>query len=157
MAVAIAEIKPRIFVDNETFLQRVRDLFPIQTIFYPGPEYDNSLETIFSPDEITYLDRNKAPKNGHVIFADYNDIPIPDESFDALFLQDNHPTRDQLDKIITKLKPGGVIIHSNYDCGEAVSLYQMMQIPGIQRQRFPVENMYYTVFQKIPSGIEPAA
>lgn len=110
------------------FLNRIKSMYNIQSIYYPGCSYENILESAFKPEEICYLDKNVRRTDAiHAVIGDYLQPPFPFETFDALFLNDIHlheykgklRPKQALQQVLHSVKKEGlVIVGKRYACPE---------------------------------------
>jgi|SRR3989344_364501 len=144
-------------------LLRPRERFEIGNILYPGCGADIfSLEEAFEPDEVFYMDRDRQSllelstflnsAGANIVHENVLDSHFPDGYFDAVFIKDfHHENKDYLTPILRMLKPGGVLIHSNYDNGclwdEMIGLDEFKRAPNLKM--FPLTQVHYSVFQKV--------
>ncbi len=144
--------------EKRAYLSRLRQLFPISRIYYPGCGNDVILEGPFKPEEIVYLDEDgeDIPKKWrrppyNFVLGDYGRHRFEDNFFDAIFYQDNHANREETRTIRRTLRPEGIIIHSSFDCSypTCLEVEQFSRMRGIVEVHLPFCNEYYTAFQKL--------
>lgn len=145
------------------FLLNLRAGFGVKNILYPGCRYDaKSLSEAFSPDEIFYMDNDpkvfteihgRFDQAQNIFVEDVADSHFPDEYFDAIYLKDLHEEYygqpRNLAGALRMLRIGGLLIHSNFDCGadEVISSRDVRIEPNMRM--FPTTTVNYTVFQKV--------
>ncbi len=109
----------RKFTVTGIFLERVKNIYDINSIYYPGCSSENILESAFTPDQIYYLDKNiRRTDAPHAIIGDYLHPPFPFETFDALFLNDIHlhefksnlRPKQALQQVLSSIKKDGLVI-----------------------------------------------
>ena len=141
-------------------LQNLRAGFEIRNILYPGCRYDaNSLSEAFSPNEVFYMDSDakvfrdiygRFDHAKNMFVEDVADSHFPDQYFDAVFLQDLHDEEKprNLRGALRMLKVGGLLIHSNKDCGAepVINSWELRRTPNLRM--FPLTLVTYTVYQK---------
>ena len=142
-------------VDPQEFLKRLKEMFRISRIYYPGAGFprDQFLEGPFKLEEIVYLEKKKDipvhfRDKGYYVIGDFGKLPFRDGSFDALYYHDNHAKLPETDDMIKIVRLGGIIIHSN-DCDENMDITKFEKIPGMKKLDLPFTNQYYTVFQRV--------
>lgn len=145
-------------IDPDIYLQKVRDMFSVCNIYYPGCWDDDVLETAFPPEEIFYLDKDPNefdPPRPHYVQADVLDAPFEDGFFDAAFIQDMHETPEELAAILKKVKSQGIVIYSSNECGMnyGAEFDTFLATDGISEVDLPFETYYFRTFLwgKIPS------
>lgn len=118
-------------VPTEEFLRRLRELYPINLIYYPGSGKDSKLFGPFQEQEVVLLDdqllhqRNlnvEGPwikEHSHLyslmqhkpfVFADYNYAPFKDGVFDAVFINCCYTEDEGFNEMLRTLKVGGLVI-----------------------------------------------
>ncbi|MBI3037311.1 hypothetical protein HYY73_06220 [Candidatus Woesearchaeota archaeon] len=130
--------------DTATFLNLLRQQFNITRIYYPGAGTDDTLESAFAQQEITYLDKmvldiilegvklrlnfeddgftsffefiRKFAKGRNYVLGDFGKSPFADGTFGAVFYKDIHATEEELAEILRTLRTGGVVIHGKDIC-----------------------------------------
>lgn len=136
---------------EQDFLKRLRELFKISQIYYPGNGYDEILERSFELEEIVYLDEDmprKPRSKARYIRGDYGKAPFRDDFFDALFYKDNDSNLPETIEMLRTLRRGGIVIYRAVDCPEHIGIRSFGEIPGLTRVNPPFSNKEYTVFQK---------
>ena len=142
-------------VDPRTsFLLTLKKQFGIQRIYYPGFGQDYCLEKAFEPKEIFYVDRDEGLKpRHHFLRADLNKSPFIGDAFDAVFVQDIHMVQRNIDALLRVLRPNGVLIFSNDDCGDydedEIRSRQLKQNPLLKKIKLPYSYSWFDIFQKI--------
>lgn len=101
--------------NTANFFKELKAKEAISTIYYPGPGSDDSLTPVFGPENITYIDRQPAFEG--VRQGDFRNTDIPQESTDAVFIQDIHERPADILEFLRILKRNGVLIYSLYGCG----------------------------------------
>lgn len=127
----IEPIDKREPVSTNDFFLRLRQLYPINLIYYPGSGRDGKLFGAFQESEVVLLDDEllhdrdlsvEGPwirKNSYLyssmqykpfVFADYNHAPFRDEVFDAVFINCNYTDEEGFSDMLRTLKVGGLVI-----------------------------------------------
>lgn len=157
-------------VTDYLFFKRLRELYPINTVYYPGCGSDKQLEDIFAKNEIIYLDDGDrilfiADASGEIergiktagrATANYGHAPFKDEVFDALYFKDNHADAREFEGMLRLVKPGGLVIIGN-TCFGGVSKLQALRTSNLKRVKLPFKHMANSaerliVLQKETSG-----
>lgn len=138
------------YLPRADFLKEVRNYIDINNIYYPGCDWDRSLEKAFKPDEIFYLD-TKPPNYKNAVLADMGNAPFPDHTFDAAFMQDVHASQAQYDDIVRVIKPYGILIFSTDDCYwvSGIRPRHIKKDPRFEKAELPFVNHYYSVYQRV--------
>lgn len=119
-------------VSTEEFFVRLRQLYPLNLIYYPGSGRDTRLFSAFKKHEVVLLDDdglhdwNKAydeiwTNRGHTelyyamqnepfVFADYRKAPFKGETFDAVFVNCCYTDEEGFRDMLRTLKVGGLVI-----------------------------------------------
>ncbi|MDO8269395.1 MAG: methyltransferase domain-containing protein, partial [Candidatus Levybacteria bacterium] len=97
------------------FFNNLKMIYPINKVYYPGPGVDSSLNGVFKNNEVTYIDKD--PYFDGVLKGDFRKTELPDNSHDALFLQDIHHSRQMFPELLRVVKSGGLVVVSMYGCG----------------------------------------
>lgn len=127
-------------VSTEEFFLRLRKQFPINSIYYPGSGNDGRLFKFFQESEVFLLDNDnihnlETPvnirskkirgsfflylmRNKPFVFAHQSFSPFRDETFDAVFYNDNHSTPQDFKDMVRVLKVGGLMIVGEVCVGE---------------------------------------
>lgn len=138
--------------NTQSFFSQLRSLEPINSIYYPGPGLDDSLNGVFLPSEITYIDRT--PYFENVSQGDFRTKLLPPDSVDAVFLQDVHPTRKDIDIFVAALRKNGLLVFSMYGCGMegagAVNHQTLKSFPNLKEEELlrNWQNLFRT-FRKV--------
>lgn len=138
--------------NTQSFFTELRALERINSIYYPGPGLDDSLNGVFLPSEITYIDRT--PYFENVSQGDFRTKLLPPDSVDAVFLQDVHPTRKDIDIFLAALRKNGILVFSLYGCGMegtgAVNHETLKSIPTLREEEIlrNWQNLFRT-FRKV--------
>lgn len=148
-------------ISEAEFLKRVRDLYGISRIYYPGHGGDTFLEDAFKPSEIVYLDDEGDDAiiykpNRMYVKGDFGKSPFRNGTFDALFYQENHANLWQTIEMLRTLRRGGVVIHGIDFCFlQSVDEEDFARIPGCVKVELPFYNPTYTIFQKRYNSLTP--
>ena len=144
-------------VNKKVFLNGLRKIFPISHIYYPGCGEDDVLETAFTSKEIVYLDNDYIychliHRGGSFVLANVASSPFRTDSFDAVFIQDVHPTKVDLQEILRTLRPQRLVIFSLDDCENELRQEEDVELmettPNLTGVILPFINNFYRVFQK---------
>lgn len=148
------ETKPRV-VGKTGYLFLLKRQFNISRIYYPGCwNDDQTLRHTFKPEEIYYIDNDEdtIPSSGmrNFAIADMKASPFADGTFDAIFIQDVHNTQEEFSGALQALKPGGLVIFSDEDCGQehGMQIDDFEQHPALERLSLEYATKYYTAFKK---------
>ncbi|MBI2101150.1 hypothetical protein HYT53_00925 [Candidatus Woesearchaeota archaeon] len=141
-------------LSRRDFLRKVRELFNIALIYYPGYGEDNFLEEVFKAEEIVYLDNESGgpisyKANRNYVKGDFGKPPFKDGTFDAIFYQENHADLEETIKMLRTLRRGGIVIHSDDECIlQCLDEEDFMRMPGLSKIDLPFSNPRYNIFQK---------
>ncbi len=141
-------------VTDYLFFKKLRELYPIKTVYYPGCGSDKKLEDYFAKEEIVYLDNGyrrmfildaqqeieRGIKTAGRVSADYGRAPFKDEVFDALYFNDNHADSKEFEEMLRLVKPGGLVIIAN-TCFGGVSKPQAMRTSNLKNLRLPFRHI----------------
>lgn len=151
----VIEENIRAKVSPAAYFRWLKDIFPIERIYYPGFGDDYILESAFKESEIFYLDNDQKTRlRRNLVIADLNEgySPFKDGSFDAIFVQDIHLEEWDVEEFVRILKPHGIIIFSTDDCGiikkDEVREPELQATPHFEELNLPFSYRYYSTFQK---------
>lgn len=138
-------------IDKQTYLARLRSLYPISQIYYPGCWNDHSLEETFDPKEIIYLDsdfRGIKPRKKLVV-AKMEVPPFIEGIFDAMFYQDVDVEPPAFKAALRTVRLGGLVIFSSDDCGGGIQIDDVYRLPELSIIDLPFKSTYLTTFERI--------
>lgn len=123
----------------------------ILNIYYPGSGTDFTLDQLFKPHQITYLDRE--PKRKDVIHGDFRSTPdFLDETFDAVFIQDLHQTKLGFSEILRTLKFSGLVVLGLYLCGnepkDSMTFEDIANYKGLQPEKNYPTHPRFKIYKK---------
>ncbi len=119
-------------VSTKNFFLRLRQLYPINLIYYPGSGRDTKLFKAFEKHEVVLLDDDGlndwdkthqgdwtnrgltglyyTMQREPFVFADYRQAPFRDEVFDVVFINCNYTDESGFRDMLRTLRVGGLVI-----------------------------------------------
>lgn len=135
------------------FFTELKAVQPISAIYYPAPGMDDSLNSVFAPSEITYVNREKTIDG--VTIGDFREIKLPSESQDVVFIQDAHEKPKDIIDFVRVLKKNGLLVYSLYGCGVEMlgsrSFEFVQQLPTLEEDKMILKQWqkFFRTFRKV--------
>jgi SAM-dependent methyltransferase len=140
------------FQNTASFFTELRTVEPINSVYYPGPGLDDSLNDVFSPSEMTYIDRTPHFKN--ITQGDFRTVNFPSGKFDAVFIQDIHEQPKDIAEFVRILRKNGILVYGLYGCGMesrgSTSFDYVLQLPSLREEELLKDwSKLFRTFRKV--------
>ena len=145
---------------QDAFFDRIKSIYKISKIYYPGCGKDRILNHYFGSG-IVYLENNlndfrrdlltRASRYSlgythEFLIGDYGTNLIKPEVFDAVFLNDSDADRNEMVAILSTLKYGGIVINNDVGCKFNLNIEELLhEFPYLVR---PTPTLYLYIKHK---------